>query len=207
MNDETLNTTPALETTPETETKKTREKKTQKVGATKVTATGTYVHATKGEVEYTTDVVIPRREGWRAYLQESVLTKLRASDANIQHVITFYVDDEKDTETDVSFLGKTPFDLTREELFAAKCYYGLRSIQCHEDKRAAQTTMYRRLCSRLGLKAPESDDNVKQWPTLKLLPLVTPEGDELRAMTFEERDGVWIKHVFAKDPKKVMFKR
>lgn len=180
---------------------KERKKRNPKVGAMRVSVAGTYVHATRGEVDYATEVIIPRRDDWRAYLQEATLAKLRASDANIQYVITYYVDDEKETETEVSFFGKTPFDLTRDELLAAKCYYGLRAIKCFEDKRAAQTAMYKRLASRLGMEIPAGENNVKQWQEIKLLPLVTPQGDALVKMSFEQRDGAWIKHLAPKDNK------
>lgn len=190
----------------EPEQKKTREKKATKVAGTRVTVTGTYVHATRGEVEYTVDVVIPRREDWRAYLQEAILAKLKASDANVQYVITYYVDDDKECDVEVSFLGKTPFDLTREELFLAKCYYGLRAIKCFDEKRAAQTATYKRLAARLGMEVPDGENNIKQWPPLKLLPLVTPQGDALARMSFEERDGAWIKRILPKnDNSRIMF--
>lgn len=184
--------TPVVEETPGVENKRT-------VKGLKVRISGVYVHAIKGEVEYDIEFTLPRREDYKCYIKEAVTMELKKKDANVQGVITHYFDDEHEVDVPVTFFGKSPFDLTKDELFAAKCYYGLRGIKCDEDKRAAQIGVYRQICMALGLNVPQDESNVRQWEALALMPMRFPNGNTItrqkQPITFIDEGEYWIKKV------------
>ena len=159
---------------------------------------GIAVHTLDGETEYSVTLNLPRRECWRMYLKEGAEMALRKKSLNYAGVVSYPVDDEKETMVPVSFIGKDPRELSRDEIFMAKCYYGLRGIKCAEDVREARIKVYKQLCTLLELPVPEND-LMKTWPELVMRRLRTPAGDTLTAQTQPIRfipDGdTWIKKV------------
>lgn len=179
-----------------------KSESTVKVPGMRVEVTGIAVHAIKGEVEYTTVLTLPRREHWRMFLEEGVTLALRKEDANYMGVISHYIDNEDEVDVDVTFIGKDPRNLNRDEIFAAKCYYGLRGIKCAEDLRAARMMVYKQLCELLSMEVPK-DDLIKKWPTLTLCKLYAPSGDSMCPKNtpikfIPDGGSIWIKK-FIKD--------
>lgn len=187
-----------------------KKKATKKVSGTKVPGTGTKVpgmkvevggiavHSVNGEVEYSVKIELPRQEDWQMYLKEAAELALRKESLAYVGVLSYPVDDEEECEVEASFIGKDPRDLTRDELFAAKCYYGLRGIKCAEDLRTARMGVYKQLCMALERPAPKNE-MIKAWPELICRRVLTPAGDTLTKQTqpikFIPDGDNWIKKV------------
>jgi len=184
--------------TPEKTTEKVESKKT-KVQGIEVDIAGIYIDSLRKEVKYDKTLTIPRREDAKVFFQEAVLMALLAEDADVR-VVAYYPAKRRPREVDVevSFIGKTPFDLEADELFAAKCYYGLRNIRCDRNIMKAQKQVYMQICEKLELQKPTSE-YTEEWPIMTLKVMRTPNGDTLvnqrDPIRFIDDGDYWTKKV------------
>lgn len=150
-----------------------------------------------GLENYSTTVLIPRRENWKQYLRAAVERKLMDESAAIQGVQTTYVDEEEEVMVPVSFFDKNVMELKREEIFPVAAYYGLRGLKKMQDKRAACISIYRQLCDYLGLEKPMDEGAAKKWAPLVLKPVRCPQGDtvmpEVDPIAFIDHGSFWEK--------------
>ena len=185
--------TPAQPETPVAETAKpktTRTRTTKKETAVDESAAGAVVvdgveldvvgeaiHSNKGASQYRVTVKIPRRENYGLYLKEAILMELRKADLLYSGVATWNVDKIEKITVPVSFIGKAVFDLSREECFMAKAYYGLGGFQCFDgDLRTVQKEIYRRFATFFHIDNGASEEYLK-WENIVLKRMVCPQGD------------------------------
>lgn len=183
--------TPAQPETPVAETAKpktTRTRTTKKetavddsaadvVNGIELDVVGEAIHSNKGASQYRVTVKIPRRENYGLYLKEAILMELRKTDLLYSGVATWNVDRIEKTTVPVSFIGKDVFDLSREECFMAKAYYGLGGFQCFDgDLRTVQKEIYRRFATFFHIDNGASEEYLK-WENIVLKRMVCPQGD------------------------------
>lgn len=183
--------TPAQPETPVAETPKpktTRTRTTKKetavdesaadvVNGVELDVVGEAIHSNKGASQYRVTVKIPRRENYGLYLKEAILMELRKADLLYSGVATWNVDRIEKITVPVSFIGKDVFDLSREECFMAKAYYGLGGFQCFDgDLRTVQKEIYRRFATFFHIDNGASEEYLK-WENIVLKRMVCPQGD------------------------------
>lgn len=138
---------------------------------------GEAIHSNKGASQYRVTVKIPRRENYGLYLKEAILMELRKADLLYSGVATWNVDRIEKTTVSISFIGKDVFDLSREECFMAKAYYGLGGFQCFDgDLRTVQKEIYRRFATFFHIDNGASEEYLK-WENIVLKRMVCPQGD------------------------------
>jgi hypothetical protein len=183
--------TPAQPETPVADTAKpktTRTRTTKKetavdesaadvVNGVELDVVGEAIHSNKGASQYRVTVKIPRRENYGLYLKEAILMELRKADLLYSGVATWNVDRIEKITVPVSFIGKDVFDLSREECFMAKAYYGLGGFQCFDgDLRTVQKEIYRRFATFFHIDNGASEEYLK-WENIVLKRMVCPQGD------------------------------
>ena len=142
-----------------------------------VEVVGEAVHNNKGVQQYHVSVKIPRRENSGLYLREAILMQLRKEDLLYSGVLTWNTESVSHAEVPVTFIGKNIFDLSRDECFAAKAYYGLGGFACHDgDLRTLQKEIYRRFAKFFNIDNGKSEEYLK-WEPIVLKRMVCPQGD------------------------------
>lgn len=203
---------PTPEVAAETPVVEEKPKKTSKPKATKVAdgvevdgvcieVVGEAVHSNKGSQQYRVSVTIPRRENSGLYLREAILMELRKTDLLFAGVATWNVESVAEVSVPVSFIGKNIFDLSRDECFAVKAYYGLGGFTCHDgDLRTAQKEIYRRFAKFFDINNGKTEEYLK-WQPIVLKRMACPQGDTVLPkdlpVAFENGGDVFIK-VFKK---------
>lgn len=162
-------------------TKTTRTKKESNdsfnVSGVAIDVVGEAVHSNKGPQQYRKTIKIPRREDYQLYLREAILMDLRKDDLLFAGVTTWNVDKIEEIDVPVTFIGKKIFDLSRDECFAVKAYYGLGGFTCHDgDLRTLQKEIYRRFAKFFNIDNGATDEYLK-WEPIVLKRMVCPEGD------------------------------
>lgn len=147
------------------------------VNGVELDVVGEAIHSNKGASQYRVTVKIPRRENYGLYLKEAILMELRKADLLYSGVATWNVDRIEKITVPVSFIGKDVFDLSREECFMAKAYYGLGGFQCFDgDLRTVQKEIYRRFATFFHIDNGASEEYLK-WENIVLKRMVCPQGD------------------------------
>lgn len=175
--------TPVVETPVEEKPKKTSTKKTTKAADTtdvdgvEIVVVGEAIHSNKGSQQYNVTVKIPRRENSGLYLREAILMELRKTDLLFAGVASWNTDSVQLVSVPVTFIGKNVFDLSRDECFAVKAYYGLGGFTCHDgDLRTVQKEIYRRFAKFFKIDNGNSEEYLK-WQPITLKRMVCPQGD------------------------------
>lgn len=182
-------------------TKAKKDSSATSVDGVCIEVVGEAVHSNRGSEQYRVSVNIPRRENSGLYLREAILMELRKKDLLYSGVATWNVESVTEVSVPVSFIGKNIFDLSRDECFAVKAYYGLGGFTCHDgDLRTAQKEIYRRFAKFFGINNGKTEEYLK-WQPIVLKRMACPEGDTVLPkdlpVAFENGGDVFIK-VFKK---------
>jgi len=138
---------------------------------------GEAMHSNTGATQYRVTVKIPRRENYGLYLKEAVLMELRKTDLLYSGIVTWNLEKIEKCSVPVSFIGKDVFDLSRDECYLAKAYYGLGGFQCFDgDLRTVQKEIYRRFAKFFGIDNGATEEYLK-WQQITLKQMVCPQGD------------------------------
>lgn len=169
--------TPVEEPKKAPKAKKKAEPEGIMVEGVQIDVVGEAIHSNKGSSQYRVSVKIPRREDYQLYLREAILMNLRQDDLLFAGVTTWNTDKIENVEVPVSFIGKNIFDLSRDECFAVKAYYGLGGFACHDgDLRTVQKEIYRRFAHFFNINNGASEEYLK-WQPITLKRVACPEGD------------------------------
>lgn len=146
--------------------------KTVKIPAIKIAVSGQIVgHGNKAESYEFDDIIVPECENVMSYMKQAVLLRFKKDGRIIplEDIITYYLDNEEETEMDATFIGKDVLQFTEDEVLAAKIYYKLKSVVINQGIRQARVSLYRACCRVMG--RPEPDDTntqIAKWPRFKL---------------------------------------
>lgn len=173
--------TPAVEpSAPKASKPKTSKPKKEdgvEVEGVEVEVVGEAVHSNNGSQQYRVSVKIPRRVNYSLYLREAILMNLHKTDLLYTGVVTWNIDKLDISPVEVTFIGKNVFDLSRDECFAVKAYYGLGGFQCFDgDLRTVQKEVYRRFAQFFGINNGASEEYLK-WKPIILKRMACPQGD------------------------------
>lgn len=174
-----------------------KKKSVDSAKGTKITVVGEAIHSKDGSAQYRTTVVIPRTENYSLYLREAILMKLRQEDLLYVGVVTWNVDKIEKTDAPITFVGKNIFDLSRDECFAAKAYYGLGGFTCYDgDLRTVQKEIYRRFAKWFGIDNGTVTECL-EWEPIVLKAYKAPKGDTVLPaelpVAFDDAGDVFIK--------------
>ncbi len=145
---------------------------TKKIPAVKITVSGQIVgRDNKAESYEFDDIVLPQCENVLSYMKQAVLLRFKKDGQTValEDIITYYLDDEQETEMDATFIGKDILQFTEDEVLAAKIYYKLKSVVINQGIRQARVSLYRACCRVMGRPEPDdTDTQIAKWPRFKL---------------------------------------
>ena len=146
--------------------------KTIKIPAIKITVSGQIVgRDNRGESYEFNDIVLPQCENVMSYMKQAVLLRFKKDGriVALEDIITYYLDDEQETEMDATFMGKDVLTFTEDEVLAAKIYYKLKSVVINQGIRQARVSLYKACCRVMNRPEPEeTDTQIAKWPRFKL---------------------------------------
>lgn len=146
--------------------------KTVKIPAIKIAVSGQIVgRDNKAESYEFDDIIVPECENVMSYMKQAVLLRFKKDGRIIplEDIITYYLDNEEETEMDATFIGKDVLQFTEDEVLAAKIYYKLKSVVINQGIRQARVSLYRACCRVMGRPEPDdTDTQIAKWPRFKL---------------------------------------
>nr|DAO76767.1 MAG TPA: hypothetical protein [Microviridae sp.] len=151
---------------------KTDTPATKKIPAVKITVSGQIVgRDNKAESYEFDDIVLPQCENVLSYMKQAVLLRFKKDGQAValEDIITYYLDDEQETEMDATFIGKDILQFTEDEVLAAKIYYKLKSVVINQGIRQARVSLYKACCRVMGrLEPDDTNTQIAKWPRFKL---------------------------------------
>lgn len=142
-----------------------------KIPGVRISVSGYYVNRdVKVDYEFD-DIELPAVDNLLSYVKQAIFLRFKKDGKTVlpEDIISYFLDDEEDTEIDATFLNKNVLTLTEEEVLHAKMFFQLKGVAIDQGVRAARIALYKSICLRMGQQAPaETDTQIKKWKPISL---------------------------------------